>query len=221
MVGGNADQHLLCAGILPPYIVRIVGRRKGDARFLGQAHQQRIDFQLFAQTVILYFQIIVSFAENVPIPQGNRFRFFVVPSLQCLGHFAEHTARKGDQSLVMLPKQFQINAGLNIKARCPTLRNHGDQVLVAHIVLTQQNQMEPFAVGSVKFVVSGAGRHITLTADDRLDSPFLRSLIKINHAVHDAVIGNCHGSLPQFLGTIQYRTDAAGAVQQTVLGMQM
>ena len=59
-------------------------------------------------------------------------------------------------------------------------------------------------------------RHIDLTAENRLDAPLNCRLVKLNDPVHIAVIGDCHGSLPKFFGTVQQFGYGSGAVKQAV-----
>ena len=65
------------------------------------------------------------------------------------------------------------------------------------------------------------GRHIDLTADDGLHPGGLGSLVKINDAVHDAVVRNGHRLLPQLLHPVHEAANAAGPVQEAVLRVHM
>ena len=76
-------------------------------------------------------------------------------------------------------------------------------------------------VNTVHAIGNAAPGNIDLTADDGLDSGSLRSLIKINTAVHHTVIRNGYGGLSQFLDPVHHTVYAAGTVQQTVFGMYM
>ena len=64
-------------------------------------------------------------------------------------------------------------------------------------------------------------RHIHLTADDGLDPLRLAGPVEVNGAVHTAVVRDGHSGLAQLLDTLGQALDAAGAVQQAVLCMDM
>ena len=67
----------------------------------------------------------------------------------------------------------------------------------------------------------GARRDIHLTAENGPDPFPARRLIKIHHAVHDAVIGDGDRLLPKLTGTANQPLDTAGAVEQAVFTVHM
>ena len=52
-------------------------------------------------------------------------------------------------------------------------------------------------VHAVNLVRHGSRRDIDLAANDRLDSGSLGSAVKVDHAVHNAVVGNGNRILPK------------------------
>ena len=64
-------------------------------------------------------------------------------------------------------------------------------------------------------------RDIHLAADYGLDPGLFRCAVKIDGAVHDAVVGYRKRRLPQLLRLAYKLFDAAGSVQQGILGMHM
>ena len=77
------------------------------------------------------------------------------------------------------------------------------------------------AVDLVYFIKTGAGGNVDLTADDRLDACFFRRLVKLHAPIHHPVVGAGNGSLSALLHPVHQLVDAAGTVQQAVLGMDM
>ena len=71
-------------------------------------------------------------------------------------------------------------------------------------------------INTVDTVAHEAAGHIHLAADNGLDARSLGSLVKINTAVHDAVISQGNGILPQFLHTVHHAADAAETIQKAV-----
>lgn len=56
------------------------------------------------------------------------------------------------------------------------------------------------AVDLIYLIEAGADGHIDLAADDGLDALLLGCPVKIHRPVHDPVVGDGHGGLPQGLG---------------------
>ena len=81
--------------------------------------------------------------------------------------------------------------------------------------------MAAFAVQLVDLVKPGAPGHIHLAAQNGLDAPLFCRLIKFDHAVHTAVVGDGHRRLAHFLGGVQKPLHAAGAVEQAVFRVYM
>ena len=65
-------------------------------------------------------------------------------------------------------------------------------------------------------VKAGARRHIDFAAQYGLNARRLGRLIKIDHAVHDAVVGHGERRLPQFLCALNELRYLSGAVEQRI-----
>ena len=65
------------------------------------------------------------------------------------------------------------------------------------------------------------GGDVHLAADDRLDPLRLAGAVKVHGTVHDAVVRDSAGGLAHGLHDAGQVPDAAGAVQQAVLRMDM
>ena len=83
--------------------------------------------------------------------------------------------------------------------------------------------MAALGVELVDLVEPGAalGRHVDLTADDGLDALRLAGPVKVDDAVHDAVVRDGTGGLPHGLHHAGQILDAAGTVQKAVFRMDM
>ena len=95
------------------------------------------------------------------------------------------------------------------------------QIFISGSVLAQQHQMVRITVNAMDFILHPATGNINLTTNDRFDSRRLGSLIKINAAIHDTMIRNGNGSLPQFPDPLHHGVNTTRSVQQTVLRMHM
>ena len=76
-------------------------------------------------------------------------------------------------------------------------------------------------VERMHLVKARSGRDIDLAADDGLHARCLRRLVKVNCAVHDAVVGDGDRVLPQLLDPVHKPRDAARTVKKTILRMNM
>ena len=63
--------------------------------------------------------------------------------------------------------------------------------------------------------------HVDLAADDGLDALHLAGPVKVDGAVHDAVVRDGTGGLAHVFHDLRQVLDTAGAVQQAVLRMHM
>ena len=81
--------------------------------------------------------------------------------------------------------------------------------------------MAVFPVQLVDFIQPPPLGHVHLAADDGLDAPLFGGLVKVDDAVHTAVVGDGHGLLAQLLHPVQQLLDAAGPVQEAVFGMHV
>ena len=81
--------------------------------------------------------------------------------------------------------------------------------------------MTGFGVIFVDLVKPRAGGHIDLAPDDGVNALRFTGSVKIDGAVHHAVIRDGAGSLPHLLDALRQVADAAGAVQKAVFRMYM
>ena len=159
-------------------------------------------------------------AEEVFIIERRLLGPLIIAGQDCLRHLAGEARRQADQPFVVGFEQFFVNPRFGVKAFEEAGRNHLDEVFVAGLVFAQQHQMV-VAVDAVDLVKPAAGGHIDLAADDRPDAGRLGRIVKLDTAVHDAVVGDGHSILAKLLQTRKQPVDAAGAVEQAVFGMQV
>ena len=214
----DAHQHILHGSILFTQIVGVVGHHQRKSCFPGKSGQSLIDGDLFGNAVILQFQVEIALPKNPRQLQRVVFGGFIV-LLQVVRHCTGQAGRQGDETLVVLFKQGKIHSGLAVEAVGKCLGHQQAQVFVALAVFTQQHKMEGLVVQLGNAVCHGPAGHINLAADDGLDAGSLGSLVKINAAVHDAVVGDGDSGLPQLLHPVHHAADAAGAVKEAIFRM--
>ena len=137
------------------------------------------------------------------------------------GYLTCQTARQRNKSAAVFFQQFKINSRLGVKSLGIRQRHHFYQILIALIVLAEQHEMIRMAVQLMNIVKACAACNIYLAADNRLYSFCKTFIIKINCSKHNAVIGDCGGSLSKLNGMVYDITDTAGSVQQTVFTVKM
>ena len=65
----------------------------------------------------------------------------------------------------------------------------------------------------MNLILAPSRSKVTLAADNRLDSSRFRLFIKIHSAVHNAVVGNCHGIHTQLNRTVKQVVKTACTVK--------
>ena len=118
-------------------------------------------------------------------------------------------------------EQLPVDTGLDVKALGEAAGHQIAQVPIALLVPAQQDQVGVVVVRAVLLLEAAAGRHIDLAPDDGPDALGEAGLVKGHRAVHDPVVGDGEGGLPQGLGLFGDLVDPAGPVQQGVFGMHM
>src|SRR2546427_9612120 len=119
----------------------------------------------------------------------------------------------------MLSEHLFVDAGLVIHALHLADRAEAHQVHVAIVVGSKQGQMVRVAVDAALSHESRARRDIDLAADDRLDAGVLARLVKVDRAVHDAVVGHPDRGHLELGRARDHGWDAAGPIEQRVLGV--
>ena len=217
----HAHENILHLRVLAAQIVRVVRHNHRKARLPRDAPQAVVDLALLGEALILQFQIEIPLAENFGVFQRRLLRRRIVVVVQILRHSAHKARREADQSLVVLAQQIHIHARAVVKALDKAAGDHIAEIAVAGFVLAQQNQMIRLAVKRVYLVKARARRDIDFAPDDGLDARGLRRAVEVDHAVHDAVVGDGNRLLPDLLYARHQIADAARAVQQAVFRMQM
>ena len=199
----------------------VVGGDEGQTGFPGQAQDALIHPRLLGDAVILQFEIEVLRPEDLRKLQGLLLRPGIIIVHQTAGDLPCQAGGQGDEAPGMPAQQLQIHPGLAVKALLEGAGDHLAQIPVAFLVFAQQHQVPGLAVEAVDTVAHAARGHIDLAADDGAYAGGLGGLVKINDAVHNAVVRDGHGVLPQRLDPLHDRADAACAVEQAVFGMDV
>ena len=211
---------MLHAGVLFAQIMGVVRSHKRDARLLRKLHQHGQHPALLRQAVVLYFNIIVSLAKQLLIILRGGFRLFIVARQQRLRKLARQTGGKADKPFVVFFQQGVVDARLVVKAIDKACRHQLNKVFIACLIFTQEHQVVR-AIDAVHLIETRTRGHVYFAADNGLDARLFRGFIKIDAAVHHAVVGDSHSRLAQLFHPFHQRLDAACAVQKAVFSVQM
>ena len=135
----NAQQNILRCGILLLHIMQIVCRYQAKTELLRQLLQFRADLMLLIEIMVLNFQKVVFLAENVYIFLNAATCSIQVVLQNHLRHLAGNAGTEADNALVIGTQYVLVYAWFIIKALQLTDADNLHQVMVARIVLRQQN----------------------------------------------------------------------------------
>ncbi len=160
-------------------------------------------------------------AEDVVIPVHAAHGFFGRVVQQGPRDLGRHAARGADQPFGVRRQKVVVDAGIIVEAL--QLRRGGDleQVLVAGLVLGQQQQVIGGPVQLGVAVLHAARRHVGFQPDDRLDAGFFGRLVEVDHAEHRAVVGDGHRRHIHLFDALDQLLDVREAVEQRVFGMDV
>ena len=142
-----------------------------------------------------------------------------VLDLERLGHLAAEARAQADEALAVLREVLTIDARLVVVAIDVGVGDEAAEVLVAAVVLGQEDQVEGLAVGLAFLVGHRPAGDVRLDADDRLDALVLRGLVEGDGAVEGAMVGDGHRIHALGGRRVDQLRDPAEAVEQAEFGM--
>ena len=211
----NAQQNIVRLRVLGVRIVNIVGGDQRDPQALAHGHERHVHLLLVLIAVVLKLEEETSLSEDIQVFQRGfiRRRNIIPDYIPC--DFSGQTCAGSDNTLVELPQQFYVNPRLIVIPLREGTADYFHQVGVALVVLRQKDQMVIAVISRPLFPVKPrTGRHINLASDDRLDACLFCRLIKIDHAVHDAVIGYGRAVHSKLFDALYIFFNLIGAVQE-------
>ena len=114
-----------------------------------------------------------------------------------------------------------VDAGLVVVALEVGVGDQAAEVLVALPVLREEDQVEGLAVGLAFLVAHASPGDVRFHADDGLDALRLHRLDERHRSVQGAVVRDGHGVEAELGSLFGEVVDAAEAVQQAELGVEM
>ncbi len=200
--GLDGEKHLVRARVVCVHVMQVVRCDQGQREVLRQPEQVGHDAALDAEPVVHDLGEVVVLAEEIAKVCRRLARLVVLAEPQAGLHLAARAPRRGDESGGVGLEQLAVHARLEVvplhrrERRQPEqvvhpLRGLGEEGHVRvgagprHVVLAAAAPAHARLVAAV-----GAGCHVGLGADDRLDAGLGRLLPEIVGAEVVAVVGD-------------------------------
>ena len=229
-VGSQADKSVVGRAVLLAYEVDVVCSDDLRAGLLGQKEDSLVGYHLVfihllrlsrdLCLVLLYLEVEVV-SEDLLVPHDRFFRTLHVSGYDRSRNLSRDTCRTAYESFGILLHDLMADARLLVVFTLDmTGRNDLHEVLVAVVVLCQEDEVVVSSVVLVLELVVVVLGHIDLAADDRLDlGELLRHLEKLLDAIHVSMV--CNGQCWHFelLCACKEVTDSRLAVKDGILCM--
>ena len=173
--------------VLAVNVMNVITGHQGDTQLTTHGDKYRVYPLQLGDRVPLYFQVEIF--KRLPVPEGGLLCLRETTFQDKLGNLAADAAGQRHQPLAVLLKQFPVDARFIVETLQVSFGNELYQVLVSGLVFGQEHQV--IAVfSSWSTVKSATLSHVNLTTDNRFYAGLPGCLIKFNHAVHNAVVGD-------------------------------
>ena len=214
--GLDRQQDVLQAGIVFVDVVNIVGGHKTGIVAVTQVEQHLVDVIQLGNIVLLKLQVEAVWAKDlivpVELPPGGR----DVLLLDQARDLSRHAARGADQPFRVLGQKLVVNARVIVKAIQLGSAGQAQQVLIAGLILGQQQQVAGLFIFLGVALFHRAGGQVGLDADDRLDACRGGGVVKLEHPEHGAVVGQAQGGHAHLLGALDQLLDVAEPIQERI-----
>ncbi len=219
--GLDGEQDILVFGVFGIDVMGVVGGDEAGVVMRSQVEQGAVDLLQLRDVVLLEFEEEIVLAEDLVVPVDAAAGGVKLVLLDQARHLGRQAAGGADQALRVLGKEFLVDAGVVVKAFQLGSRGDLEQVLVAGLVLGQEQQVGGLAVFLGVVLLHGAGGHVGLHPDDGFDAGFLGGVVELDHAEHGAMVGDGQGGHVHLFGTLDQLLDIAKAVEQGVFGVNV
>ena len=209
-------------------VVEVVGRDGLQAAFAGDLRELDVELLLGVARVghhalVLQLDVEVARLEAAGELLGPGHRVVVLHVVEQARHDAGDAGRGADDALAVLLQHGKGGAGLVVEVVDMGLAHQLDEVVVAVVVLGEQDHVVEAGLAlALELVVGG---EVDLAAEDGLDllARFLferrAGVFQFGHAAHDAVVGDGDRGHPQVGGAFDHVLHMRRAVEQRVFSM--
>ena len=221
LAGADAQQDVVGAPVLPPQVVDVVGADERQIEVAGHRQEAGVHDPLLVDALVLHLEEEVAGTEDVPIGGRRLARPLRLLGAEARRHLALQAAAQADEPLRVPGQQLLVDPRLVVEALGVAGGDQLDEVVIAGEVLGQEHEVVVGLPRRAAPLATAAGRDVDLAAEDRLDPPFPRLVVEHHAREHVAVLGDGEGRCAGLPGVVEQLTDAAGAVEQRVLGVEV
>ena len=220
-VGLDADEDVLALGVVPPGEMDVVRGHQGQAELAGHRHELRVDRLLVGEAVVHELDVEIAGREDPGVLPGRRLGLLGEAAVEPERDLALEAGRQPDEALAVGGQQLLVDPRPVIEALEIALGDELAEVLVAPVVLDQEDEMEVVdLVGRPRLLVEAAlGGDVALAAEDGLDPLGLGRLEELDRAEDVAVVGHGHGGHVVLVGGHDEGLDLEAAVEDGIFGM--
>ena len=221
LAGADAEQDVVRLGVRILQVVDVVGDDQIQVQIVRDRLETDVDDLLLVDALILHLEEEVPGAEDVAIRGGGLDRLLLLLAADAGGDLSLEAAAQADQPGRMLRQQVLVDARLVVEALGVAGRHQLDQVVVALAGLGEQHQVIRGLARRAALGAPIARGDVDLTAEDRIDPALARLIVEHDRREHVAVLGDRRGRHLQLHRRVEQLLDAARAVEQRVLGVQV
>ena len=212
----DAQQCVVSDCVLVAEVVDVARRHERQAGRCSELRELRVDPLLLRETGVLDLDVRRVAAEDLrePVEIGGG----VLPAafLERLADATREATRQRDDPLRVPLEELPVDARLVVVALEVAERRELDEVAVALVRLGEQRQVRVALRLPVPVV-----RDVHLAPEERLDAHLAALAVELDGAGERAVVGERDGGHLQLGGPSGQRGDAASAVEDRVLGVDV
>ena len=202
-------------------VVHVVGAHEVQRQVLRHSRDAGVDDPLLLDPVPLHLEEEVLRTEDVAIRRRRRERSPVLPVRQPFGHFPFQTAAQANQALRVRGQQILVDARLVIEPLRIAGGHELDQIVIALEVFSEEHEVVLRRPRVAALVETAAGRNVHLAAENRVQPARARMVVEDHRREHVPVLGDREPRHLQPGRLIEHFVDAARAVEQRELGVQV
>src|SRR2546422_2736933 len=217
----DAQQDVMWMRVAVAQVVDVVGADEAQAEILRNRRDAAVDDALLLDAVPLHLEKKVLGAEDVLVRGRRVARFPLLLMREALGDLAFQAAAETDETLGMLREQLLVDARLVVETFGVPGRHELDQIVVALAGLGEQHEMIRRLPRIPALVTAIARRDVHLTPENRLHALLAGLIVEHHRRKEVPVLGDRNRRHLQLRCVVQQLVDAARAVEQRELGVEM
>ena len=221
LAGADAQEDIVRAVIRLSQVVHVVRADEGKPEIGGDRRQPAVHHPLVVDAVVLHLEEEVVGTQDVPEGPRRLPRAVRTVAAEVGGDLSLEATAESDEAAGVLVEQVLVDARLGVEPLGVARGDELDEVVVARPVGCQQHQVVGGLPRDAASAEAAAVGDVDLAADDGLDPPRACLVVEGDGREEIPVLGDGHRGHSQGLDLIQHLSDAAGAVEERELGVQV